>query len=155
MLFQVFFRFQVSPASRLDKPHLGFESSYCIISTCNELFFEVSTPQISEFSTKLAIFNFFLTFFASLLSLLSVYLSLMSYIQVFQPNRKSPLGFVNELLKNVCWPWISYNHLSQILAVFLQLLIFFKFFVIFVTFLCFFSPRCQKISSRVLYKVTA
>ena len=38
-----------------------------------------------------------------------VRLSLLSFIHVFQPNRKSALAFDNKLLKNVCWPLISYD----------------------------------------------
>ena len=65
-----------------------------------------------------------------------VYLSLMSNIQVFQPNGKSPLGLDNELLK------MFVDHglvtiLSQLLAVFLQLLIFSSFLTFLVIFLVF------------------
>ena len=64
-------------------------------------FSDFKTAILSIFFTKLAIFKFFSTFVVSSLSLLSVYLSLLSFIQVFHPNCKSPLGFDNELLKNV------------------------------------------------------
>ena len=92
--------------SRLEKPPLGFKSSYCITCKCNEMFSRFRNHEFQHFFLQnLQIFEFIV----SLLSLLSVYLSLLSFIQVFQPNRKSPLGFDNELLKNVCWPWIIYN----------------------------------------------
>ena len=56
-----------------------------------EFFQDLNLAWILAFLTKFAIF---LTFFV--------------LIQVFQPNRKSPLGFDNKLMGNVFWPWISF-----------------------------------------------
>ena len=55
------------------------------------MLFKISTPQI---------------FFYKTCNFLKI-LTFIVIIQVFQPNRKSPLGFDNKLLENFSWPWIS------------------------------------------------
>ena len=99
--FSSFFRFiqPQEPRNLLWILTIGF----CIISKCNGMFFKISTTRILLFFCK-TVFSVILTFFV--------------IIQVFQPNRKSPLGFINKLLEFIFWPWISFQHLlSQILAV--------------------------------------
>ena len=78
------------------------------------MFIKISTPRILVFFTNLAIFSNFLDIYC--------------HNSVFQPKRKSPLGFDNKLLDNGFWPWISFQLLlSQ--HFFMQLAIF-KIFVI-------------------------
>ena len=62
----------------------GLTIGYCIFSKCYGMFFKISRPRILAFYKTC---NFFI-FFTSNVS-----------IQVFQPNRTSPLGFDNKLLE--------------------------------------------------------
>ena len=66
------------------------------------MFFKISTPRILAFLKKLSIFHFFQ----------------VVIIQVFQPKKESPLGFDNKVTGKCFWQWISFQLLSQSLAVF-------------------------------------
>ena len=70
---------------------------------------KISTPQFFAFFFQNL--NFFKFFFDIVI------------IQVFQLNGKSPLGFHKNLMKDVFWPWFSFQLVSQIFAV-MQIAIF-------------------------------
>ena len=82
------------------------------------MFFKISTPRVlAFFFYKTCNFRFFL---------------LLLSLQVFQPNRKSPLGVDNKLLEKVFGHGLVFNFLSQILAIFLcNLQVFLNLFEIF------------------------
>ena len=113
----------------------GFTIGYCIVYKCNGMFFKISTPRILA-TFFLQNLQFFVNFFWHLLPLFSIISCL-----VF------PLGFDNQLLESVFWPWISFQ-LSNIAN-------FIDFLKNFCHFLDFFSLRSPINSSTVWFLVTA
>ena len=122
---KIFIGFLVSPASRVEKPPLGFDHRFLysfvllmklnsFVSYCIFRIFLLLTECFSGFEHH----EFFLAFLKKNFAFFFSILTFIVIIKVFQPNRKSPLVFDNELLENVSWPWISFQILlSQILAV--------------------------------------
>ena len=76
------------------------------------MFFNISTPRILAF------------FFYKTCDFFSIFLTFIAIIQVFQPNRKSPLGFDNKLLENVFGHGLVFNFYYRKYKNFMQLAIF-------------------------------
>ena len=99
------------------------------------MLFKISTQRI------LAVFLKNLQFFLNL--------TFIVIIKVFQPTRKSPLGFDKKLLDNFFSPWIGLQPIAKNTHFFTNFHNFFQGFKV-CHFLSSFSPRCQETFSRVL-----
>ena len=75
-------------------------------------------------------------------------LTFIVIIKVFQPTRKSPLGFDKKLL-DIFFPWIGLQQIAKNTQFYTNFHNFFQGFKV-CHFLSSFSPRCQETFSRVL-----